>query len=186
VVQDFEQLRSVLSKFAAETPRRAFLYRADGDQELEPEATGAFVLVGQTEAGRFVEIRGLQGELPANIRIEDDVLLISPAERPEDWQHIDDPDADALRSFSLLDPRTVGDLMDSAEFQASSDDETVASVHIDLGSLPGLPDEFREFLAVGSLDRQVELHFKGDNLVEMVQQDLYPRQTDRISERFEG
>jgi hypothetical protein len=42
-----------------------------------------------------------------------------------------------------------------------------------------------EFLKRYSLDHTVELHFKDRTLVEMVQQDLYPRQTDRISERFE-
>jgi hypothetical protein len=183
MVQNFDELKAFLLAFADEEPRRAALYRSQNAEE-RPSETGAVVLIGKAEGRTFLEIRGIEGELPANLRIEDDAVLGSSREEPDDWKELKDEDIDALRAFSLLDPRVLGASLDGADF-GKGDDETIVIGHIDLGSVPGLPAEFVEFLKQYSLDHTVELHFVGRRLVEIVQQDLYPRQTDRISERFD-
>lgn len=183
-MQDFEHFRSLLANFAEDEDKRAYLYRQREADEA-PEATGAFIVVGQTDGRRFTEIHGLRGELPANIRVEDDAVLVSPPDNPEEWETFDDDDADALRAFSVLDPRILGELLDGAEFEPISDDETVAVGKINLASLPGLPDEYLEYLQADTLEREVHFRLKGDKVVEIAQPDLYPRQSDRISARFE-
>jgi hypothetical protein len=183
MVQDFDELKALLLNFAEEEPRRAVLYRSQNAEE-RPSETGAVIQIGKTQGRNFVEIRGLEGELPANLRIEEEAVLGSSREEPDDWKALDDDDVDALRAFSLLDPRVIGETLNSADF-ATGDDEAIVIGHVDLASVHRLPGEFVEFLKRYSLDHTVELHFKDRTLVEMVQQDLYPRQTDRISERFE-
>ena len=183
-MQDFNHLKSVLLRFADDAPRRAFLYRAQPGDE-EPEATGAYIIVGQTDGRRFTEIHGLQGELPANIRIQEDAVLVSPPESPDEWQPLDDEDAAALRAFSVLDPTVLGELLESAEFESISDEEVVATASFNLVSLKGLPDEFVEWLREDTLEHEVQFRLKGDQLIEIAQPDLYPRQSDRISARFE-
>ena len=182
-MQDFDNFLDLLKNFAEDGPKRAYLYRQRESDEA-PEATGAFIVVGHTDGRRFTEIHGLRGELPANIRVEDDAVLVSPPENPDDWQTFDDEDAAVLQAFSVMNPRVMADLVEDAEFEPISNDETIVTTKIDLESLSSLPAEFRAFLA-DTLEREVQFLFRGDQIVEITQPDLYPRQSDRISARFE-
>jgi hypothetical protein len=186
MVQDLDELKSILSQFAEEESAQAKLFRLQAaNVGGEPESTGAFVVIGQTEGRRFTELRGLEGELPANIRIEDDAVLGSSQEDPDDWQSLDGPDGDSLRVFTLLDPRTLADQITSAEFRENAEGQTVVLGLVDLASIPGLPEAFVRWLGDDAMNREIELRFEGDRLVETTQTDLYPRRRDRIVERFE-
>jgi hypothetical protein len=184
-MQDFDHFKSILAKFAEEGPVRAFLYRqSEGDEE--PEATGAFIVVGEAEGRRFTEVHGLRGEMPANIRVEDDAVLVGPPEDPSAWETFDDEDAGALRAFTLMDPRVLGELLEGAEFDSVSADETRVIGKYNLASLPGLPDEYIEYLGSDTLEREVEVRLVGERVVEISQPDVFPRQSDRIFARFES
>src|SRR4026208_2258604 len=103
MINDLDGLKSVLSKFAEEAAAQAKLFRHRAEEETE-EATGAFVVVGQADGKRFIEIRGLEGEMPGNIRIEEDSVFGSSKRKPDDWHALEGPNGDGLRTFSLLDP----------------------------------------------------------------------------------
>ena len=186
MIKDLDDLKSVLSKFAGEASAQATLFRLQAAEEGgEPESTGAVVVIGQNNGKRYTEIRGLEGELPANIRIEEDAVFGSSMDKPDEWHALDGPDGDSLRAFSLLDPRTVGDLIERAEFREGAEGLTVILGRVDLASIPGVPEALIKWLGGDAVDREVELRFKEDRLIEVTQPDLHPRRSDHIIERFE-
>jgi hypothetical protein len=186
MIKDLDDLKSVLSKFAEKEPKRAKLLRLQGEDEgLELESTGAFVVVGQSDGKPYTEIRGLEGELPANIRIEEDAVLGSSMEEPDEWQTLDGPDGDSLRTFSLLNPQILGELIESAEFHDGDDEQTVILGRVNLASIPRIPEAFIKWLGADAFDRPVELRVKDNRLIEVTQPDLHPRRSDHIIERFE-
>ncbi len=180
---NLDDLKAILSAFAEEETANADLYRLQAADE-PPEATGATVVFGKTDGRRFTEVHGLQGELPANIRIEEEAVLGSSPENPDDWKALEGPDGESLRVFSLLDPRTLGEQIQQAEFVTAEAGETLAVGHVDLANLPGLPEQFVKWLKGDAFDRLVQMRFVDDQLVETVQADFYPRLSDRIIARY--
>jgi len=185
-MQDLQDLKSVLSKFASEKPIRANLFRLEAPEE-KPEPTGAYVLMGEAEGRRFLEVRGLVGELPSNVRMEEGSISGSSYEKPDEWQNLEGTDAEVLRVFLLLDPRILAEQVYRADFiPTKGDGQTFVVGHVNLRSLkPGLPKAFLEWVKGDAFDREVALHFRGGRLVEAIQPDLYPRRADRIIERFD-
>jgi hypothetical protein len=180
---DLDELREILAAFAREEPVRADLFRTQADDQ-EPKPTGGFVIVGQSDGQRFMEVRGIEGELPANVRIVEDAVLASSSEEPNDWQALDGAEADSLRVFTLLDPGILADQIQRAEFSFTENGETIATVHVDLASFPRLPEAFINWLRGDAVDRVIELHLKEDRILEITQPDIHPRRSDRITERF--
>ena len=180
-----DDLPTVLSQFAMEKPVRAKLYRQADDGEAVP--IGVDVILGTDDGKMFIELHGIEGELPANIRIEDDTVKISPDGEPGAWQSIEGADAAALRVFSLLDPRRfAGQLHRVNVVENARDGYTYAVGHVDLLSWqPRLPEAFVTWLRADAHDRPIVFRFEGSRLAEVIQPDLYPRREDRIVERFD-
>lgn len=178
---DEQEFRSVLARVAGERPIVGDLYRV-GELSDVPERTGASVTLGVSAGQRWTEVHGIEGELPSNVRIEGDQVKISSESGPDDWNDVQGPDAEALRVFSLLDPRLVVDQLTRVEFLP---DPTQAICHIDLISWkPHLPDAFLKWLEGDAYDRPVIFQLEGGRLVASSQPDLPPRRGDRIDIRF--
>jgi hypothetical protein len=188
MARDLEELRSALSRFAEEETRQAKVFRlGPADESREPEPTGALVIIGQTEGRRFTEVRGLEGELPPNVRIEDDVVLASSQRKPDEWQSMEGPNGDALRLFSLLNPSVLADNLTEAEFIEDAEGASVVQGRMDLTSIHGLPEGFLKWLGDDAFQREVELRLDEQNRpIETTQPDIFPRRSDRIVTRFEG
>jgi hypothetical protein len=110
---------------------------------------------------------------------------VAPPEEPDAWEIADDEDADALRAFSLMDPRVLADLIEESVVEEMSSDEAIVTAKYKISSLPGLPEDYVRYLEAGGLEREVEIHMTLQDVLEVSQLDLYPRHSDRISARFE-
>jgi hypothetical protein len=163
------------------TESGAFYGRVFRRSALEGRAEEPILLVLDREGERLVvEVRGIVGELPANVRIDDSSVYLSSAEEPNEWSRADEADEDAqvLRVFTLLDPRRV--VMQLVTSEESPSGAAQVRGIIDLRNWePPLPRAYVEWLGEGRI-REVVFELEGDWIRSIQQQDLPPRQADTI------
>lgn len=182
MIQREEHVRRLLTDVAQRGATGARLFRRSG-LEGEEEATGAFVLFTQRNGLLEMNIRGIQGELPANIRITDGDVFVSSAEQPEAWQAADE-EGDGFRVFTLLDPRRLARHMKRVQIRVAGAKTRVVG-HVDLSEWePKLPDGLLTWLGSSGRDRVINVLLEEERLLEVVQPDLPPRLADFIVEKF--
>jgi len=182
-------LQDVVENFARAGKVQALLMRVE-HPDSDPAPTGVSAVFGESEDGLYLELSGLNGELPATLRILKSGAISTVQarsdEEPSGWDDLDNEDDDvrALLVFSLLDPRLVVANMDHDRVEytyANHGKWTSASVHVHLDNWePKLPEKFVKWLHYDAFDRVITLDIENDRLVRTVQADLPPWRADMI------
>lgn len=150
--------------------------RATGRILVDGERTGAYILYPTPDE---IEIRGLEPELPPNVRIIGSKVNVS--DDLEKWEEVK-PEA-GLQVFGLLDPRV---LITSAYYETGpvvAGNREYYSIQVDMHKIPlELSDEVIEF--IGS-KRETELVIEHDRLIEMHMSDWSAKSSSKISLLFE-